>query len=79
MKHLILFIMFFISLSVVAQTGAKSMTGYVQGAVYDGKTLESIPSTSIRVLTMDSVYVQGMVTDDKGKFRMSISSGSYIL
>lgn len=79
MKHLILFIMFFISLSVIAQMGTKSMAGYVQGAVYDGKTRESIPSTSIRVLTMDSVYVQGMVTDDNGKFRMSISSGNYIL
>lgn len=79
MKHLILFILFFISLSVIAQTGAKSMEGYVQGAVYDGKTRESIPSTSIRILTMDSVYLQGMATDEKGKFRMSVPSGNYIL
>ena len=79
MKHLILFFVFFISLSAVGQTGGKSMTGYVQGSVYDGKTRESIPSASIRILTMDSVYVQGMATNEKGKFRMSVSSGNYIL
>lgn len=79
MKHLILFIMFFISLSVVAQTGTKSTDGYVQGAVYDGKTREVIPSTSIRILSVDSVYIQGTATDEKGKFKMPISVGNYIL
>ncbi|MDR1091638.1 MAG: outer membrane beta-barrel protein [Prevotella sp.] len=79
MKHLILFTLFFISLPVVAQTGRKDMAGYVQGTVYDEKTRETILSASIRILSSDSVYVQGMATGEKGKFRMPVSAGNYIL
>lgn len=79
MKYLILFCLFFISLSAVAQTGKKDVAGYVQGTVYDGKTREVVSSASIRILSPDSVYVQGMATDGQGKFRMPVSAGNYIL
>lgn len=79
MKHLFLFLILFMSLSAVAQTGGKDVKGYVQGSVYDENTRETVTSASVRILSPDSVYIQGTATDEKGKFRMPISNGKYIL
>ncbi|MDR1883444.1 MAG: TonB-dependent receptor [Prevotella sp.] len=80
MRRRYLFLLLVISLSSVAQTGKKDLGGYIQGAVYDGKTKAPIASATIRLLNQpDSVCLKGAASDKKGEFRLLVSPGKYIL
>ncbi|MDR2956242.1 MAG: outer membrane beta-barrel protein [Prevotella sp.] len=81
MKYSYLFIFFLLSLCSIAQTKTGTIRKDISGTVLDSITKEPVLSASVRLLNgADTTYVQGMVTDDKGKFKMTITkSGEYIL
>lgn len=79
MKYLCILLFSMISLSVIAQSTGKATKGYVQGAVYEKESKEPVLYASIRLLSRDSTYLQGTATDEKGRFRLSISPDKYIL
>lgn len=78
MKYLHITLLFFFSFAMYAQ--AQQIKKDVQGIVYDSKTKESIPFVTISLLNQsDSAYIKGIATDENGKFRLSASTGKYIL
>ena len=78
MKYLHITLLFFFSFAMYAQ--AQQIKKDVQGAVYDSKTKESIPFVTISLLNQsDSAYIKRIATDEDGKFRLSASTGKYIL
>lgn len=80
MRYLYLFLLLVISLSSVSQTAKRDVRGYIQGTVYDEKTKEPIVSATIRLLNQsDSLYIQGVASGEKGKFRFLASPGKYVL
>lgn len=79
-KILYIFFLFSCSLTSIAQTRSETTTGYVQGTVYEKETKEPISFASVSILNQaDSAYIQGMETNDKGKFRLPVKPGKYIL
>jgi len=80
MKYFYLLLISFISLSSVAQTKESPIKKDIEGTVFDNKTKELVPYASVRILMQsDSTYVQAITTNDKGKFKITISKhGKYI-
>ncbi len=80
MRYLYLLLFIFTTLSSVAQTVEGSPSGYVQGSVYDSITKDPIPFVTVRLLNeADSSYIKGVATNEKGNFKLSVTTGKYIL
>ena len=64
----------------MAQTVEGNSSGYVQGSVYDSITKDPIPFVTVRLLNeADSSYIKGVATNEKGNFKLSVTTGKYIL
>ncbi|MBS5908719.1 MAG: carboxypeptidase-like regulatory domain-containing protein, partial [Dysgonomonas mossii] len=80
MRYLYLLLFIFTTLSTVAQTVECNSSGYVQGSVYDSITKDPIPFVTVRLLNeADSSYIKGVATNEKGNFKLSVTTGKYIL
>ncbi len=80
MRYLYLLLFIFTTLSTVAQTVEGNPSGYVQGSVYDSITKDPIPFVTVRLLNeADSSYIKGVATNEKGNFKLSVTTGKYIL
>ena len=80
MRYLYLLLFIFTALSSVAQTVEGNSSGYVQGSVYDSITKDPIPFVTVRLLNeADSSYIKGVATNEKGNFKLSVTTGKYIL
>lgn len=79
MKYFTLLLSIFVASLTLAQTIDKRTSGRVQGFVFDEKTKDPIPSASVRILSKDSLYIKGTASNDKGKFNVSLPSGSFII
>lgn len=80
MRYLYLLLFIFTTLSTVAQTVEGNPSGYVQGSVYDSITKDPIPFVTVRLLNKaDSSYIKGVATNEKGNFKLSVTTGKYIL
>ncbi|SBW03245.1 conserved exported hypothetical protein [uncultured Dysgonomonas sp.] len=80
MRYLYLLLFIFTTLSAVAQTVEGNPSGYVQGSVYDSITKDPIPFVTVRLLNeADSSYIKGVATNEKGNFKLSVTTGKYIL
>ncbi|MBN9301576.1 MULTISPECIES: TonB-dependent receptor domain-containing protein [Dysgonomonas] len=80
MRYLYLLLFIFTTLSTVAQTVEGNSSGYVQGSVYDSITKDPIPFVTVRLLNeADSSYIKGVATNEKGNFKLSVTTGKYIL
>lgn len=63
----------------VQMSAQTTSTSNITGTVFDNATKESIEMASIRILNVsDSSYVTGGVTNETGKFSVSVKSGRYI-
>lgn len=72
MKYLLLSLLSLLCLCSIAQTKESAIKKNIQGTVFDARTKEPVPFASVRLLTQaDSTYVQGIATDEKGKFRIT--------
>lgn len=70
---------FFIIGILVAFIFPSQAQNILKGNIHDESGI-GIPSTTIRILTNDSVFVNGGITDDKGSFLFkNIKAGEYIL
>lgn len=68
----------FLSLFTASLTAQEKTT--ISGSVYDNSTKEEIEQASVRILNAkDSSYVNGVVTDEAGKFRIQLNRGQYIV
>lgn len=81
MKYFLFSILYILSICAIAQTKEDAIKHSIQGTVFDTKAKEAIPFASVRLLTQtDSTYVQGIATDEKGKFKMAVvKQGKYII
>lgn len=82
MKYKIIIACLFILFSVFHLTvNAQSATGVVTGTVIDAKTLEILPISTVAIFNaIDSSYVSGVMTNDKGFFTFTLLSlGKYYL
>lgn len=73
MRILCAFCLLIFSATVFAQQGS------IEGTVYDSDK-EPIPAASVKLLTLpDSTFVKGIVTSDKGFFKLTAKQGQYLL
>lgn len=81
MKYFFLLLLSILSLCANAQTKENAIKKSIQGTVFDSTSKEPVSFASVRLLTQtDSTYVQGITTDEKGKFKITVTkSGKYIL
>lgn len=81
MKYFTLLLLSILSLCANAQTKENTIKKSIQGTVFDSASKEPVSFASVRLLTQtDSTYVQGITTDEKGKFKITIAKqGKYIL
>ena len=75
MKKTIIWMMLLL-VSVVAQ----AQTRKVSGRIVDRDTKEAMMQATVQLLTTDSTYVAGTLTDEQGQFTVEVpSAGKYIL
>lgn len=78
MRCLLIFLISFISVSVLSQTAGLNHDVVLKGEVYDDTDNEPILGASIRIFQQsDSSYVQGTVTDSLGRFKIPVQAGKY--
>lgn len=53
--------------------------GFVEGTVYDAKDSLAISHANIKLLTADSVFVEGVLTDNEGEFKLTPPIKNYLL
>lgn len=77
-RNLFLFFLLFLTSGLLTAQNQTNIT--IKGRIYDNTTKEVIESASIRLLNArDSSYVTGTVTDQEGKFSLTVKASRYIV
>lgn len=76
MKRFVLFIgLLYIGASISAQNSGK-----ITGKIVDQETKDPVPQANVRILQQqDSLYINGVASDQEGDFAISLPFGNYII
>ena len=76
MKRFVLFIgLLYIGASISAQN-----SGRITGKIVDQETKDPVPQANVRILQQqDSLYINGVASDQEGDFAISLPFGNYII
>lgn len=66
-------------MGVVMMWGARQSVVTVEGVVVEKTTREAVGFANVVLMTGDSVFVTGVMTDDEGRYSLQAPQGSYVL